>query len=70
MKRIATIVMLLLLTAPCGLILHGINKDSLTLWNLIGLAWILMLVVFGRKILNSLPKWAKIEIKEMVRDDD
>ena len=62
MRKLFTIVLLVLLAAPCLLIMSEGNDGGFTLFNVIGLGWLLCLIIFGRRIL---PKWARLEIEEI-----
>lgn len=62
MRKLLTVVLLIMLAAPCLLIMSTGKDGSFTLFNAIGLGWLLCLILFGRKLL---PKWARLEIEEM-----
>ena len=62
MRKLFTIVLLVLLAAPCLLIMSEGNDGGFTVFNAIGLGWLLCLIIFGRRIL---PKWARMDIEEM-----
>jgi hypothetical protein len=42
----------MLLCAPCILIFSTGNDGELTIWNLVGIGWLLMLIVVARIISN------------------